>query len=239
MTILEVYADESSQNSHKYMVLGGIVVISTRRDQVLTAFREIRGKHRLFGELKWGKISSAKLHVYKEFIDCFFAFYSENVLHFHSLVIDTSKLDHAQYNKGNAEIGFSKFIYQLLIKFGRLYHAKGNFHVHLDDRTTRQSLEELRQILNSGIRKRWGVDRYPYKRVQFLESHKSDFLQVVDLLIGAIAFVKNGHYLKSDASPARKELADYICQRACLPSLGHSTPMRMQKFTIWIFVGSR
>jgi hypothetical protein len=97
-------------------------------------------------------------------------------------VVDATKLDHNRYNQGSREIGFNKEVYQLLLKCGRLYG--GNFHVYLDRRSTGAPTEELRLILNRGIRKRGDRRDWPYRRLHFRDSHEVEALQLADLLVG-------------------------------------------------------
>lgn len=67
----DIYIDESSQTKHRFLVLGGLIVptalASLANDEV--------GRQRLpelpFGELKWNKVSNAKLASYKRVVDAF------------------------------------------------------------------------------------------------------------------------------------------------------------------------
>src|SRR5687768_2892297 len=178
-------------------------------------------------ELKWTKVSRGKLAAYQRTVDVFF---HTTEAQFHAVVVDTTKLDHNRYNKGSRELGFNKEVYQLLMKCGRLYD--GNFHIYLDRRTTAEATEELRLILNRGIRKQGDQRDWPYRRLHFRESHEVPALQLTDLLVGAIAFRVNGHHQATEASPAKRWLSEHILSCAGVYNALGDTAIR-GKFTIW------
>jgi hypothetical protein len=199
------------------------------------AFASVRRKHALFGEVKWSKVSRSKLSVYKEFADVFFDLMQADKVHFHSLIADTSTFDHRTYNRGSREIGFNKLIYQLLVnKFGRLYGDHYRLYVYLDHRTTRASLIELRTIVNAGVAKRWDIQGWPFRRLDFRESTATDLFQITDLLIGAMGHHKNEHHLLPNASPAKREFIQHLASAAGVTDLCRDT-RRGAKLSVWNF----
>lgn len=227
----DIYIDESSQTKHRFLVLGGII-IPTR--QVLAANAEL-AKCRLpelpFGEMKWNKVSLGKINAYRRVLDAFFYADAFRDAHFHSLVVDTHQLDHATYNQGSREIGFNKEIYQLASKFARNYPER-LFHCYPDERDTNQRPNDLRDILNHGRRKAGDLRDWPFRRCHFRCSRETPMLQLVDLLIGSIAYELNGHAAVADASPAKLDIARHVKDRA---GVKHHTidTARTGKFTVW------
>jgi hypothetical protein len=181
--------------------------------------------------MKWGKVSGAKMAAYKRFVDCFFDTPEFKGSHFHSLVVDTSLVDHRRFNSGSKEIGFNKEIYQLARKFAILYRA-GVFHLYPDYRDTNQRPEDLRNILNHGRHKERDGRDWPFRRCQFRDSSKTPMLQLVDILLGAVAYGKNEHHAQPNASPHKLELGRYVMRRAGIKDLSVDTS-RTGKFTIW------
>src|SRR5579872_62138 len=189
--ISDVYIDESSQNRHEYLVLGGLII----HKQSVPIFNELIARTRMpelpFGEMKWEKVSRSKLPAYKRVIDSFFDSDPHcQPMEFHSVVVHTPDIKDRLFNKGSREIGFNKEVYQLCMKFGRLYRGR-LFHIYPDERQTRNSPEELRQILNFSMRKKGDLRDWPYRRIHFQNSKKVYALQVVDILIGGIAYRLN------------------------------------------------
>ncbi len=229
----EIYIDESCQNGHKFMVLGGVVLEQPNIELLINDFNEIRASRNLNHEIKWGKISNNKLDCYKAFIDVFFNHMNKGLITFHSIVIDCSQLDHSKYNGGDHEIGFSKFTYLLLLRIGKECKTYQAIHTYLDNRNSNQSLNELKTILNSGIAKKHSMTHRPFKRVHYIDSKTSDFVQAVDLLIGAIGYKFNGRDLQENASKPRIELLNYISQKSGVRGLNEGTPFGKKGFTIW------
>lgn len=181
--------------------------------------------------MKWGKVSAAKLSAYKRFVDCFFDATEFKGVHFHCLVVDTSLLDHALFNAGSKEIGFNKEIYQLARKFAKVYPV-GLFHLYPDYRDTNQRPEDLRNILNHNRHKERDGRNWPFRRCQFRDSSKTPLLQLVDILLGAVAYGKNEHSKQPNPSPHKLELGRHIMRRAGIRDLAVDTS-RTGKFTVW------
>ena len=195
--IAEIYVDESSQNGHRFLVLGGLIVPQNDVEGFCQSIDRARLPELPSGSLKWGRVSKTKLTAYKRVVDAFFDQAAHRV-HFHSLVIDTSRLNHPRWNDGSREIGFQKEVYQLAQKFRRLY-PQPVFHLYPHQRTTPQATEDLRDILNHGAKKKGDRRDWPFRRVHFRGLSGCLPLQVVDVLLGALAYRLNGHYERRGA----------------------------------------
>jgi Protein of unknown function (DUF3800) len=205
-----------------------VIILQESVDELTNVLLRARLPELPNGEMKWIKVSNSKLSAYKRFIDVFFT--EPRFADYHSIVVDTSKVKHNIYNQGNREIGFNKEIYQLAMKCGRLYNTL--FHVYPDYRNTNQRPEDLRLILNRGIRKSGDKRDWPYRRVQFRDSKKTILLQLTDLLSGALTYHLNGHRNDYGASPAKCVLSDHILASAGIKDVFRSTPIR-GRFTVW------
>jgi hypothetical protein len=224
-----IFIDESSQTDHRFLVLGALILPQAE----LPAFVDALGRARLpelpAAEMKWGKVSKSKLEAYERFVRVFFR---TPGAHFHSLVVDATQHRPAKFNRGDRETGFNKEIYQLVMKCGRLYRIP-LFHVYPDQRSTSQSLEELRTIINRGMHKHFGWSRlWPVRRLQFQDSRILLTLQLADIFTGAIGFHLNGHVHKREASPAKRLLASQIFELANIRTPTTDTGIS-GKFTIW------
>jgi hypothetical protein len=132
--IIEVYIDESSQNKHRYLVLGSIVFEMPNAQRLIDLMAKARLPELPNGEAKWTKVSKAKLPAYKRLVDVLFD--NQEHMHFHSLFVDTTQQDHKKYNEGDSEIGFNKEIYLLANKIRQLYPLS-YFHIYPDYRIPR------------------------------------------------------------------------------------------------------
>lgn len=227
--IAEVYIDESSQNNHRYLVLGGVIVKEKDSEKLANLIMAARMPDLPRNEAKWTKVSRTKLEAYRRVVNVFFE--NKDLVHFHSLFIDTTKLNHHKYNQGDKEIGFNKEIYQLARKISRLYRNEV-FHLYPDFRNTSQKPDELRLILNRGCRKDGDKRDWPFRRCQFRDSSSAPALQLTDIFIGAIAYILNGHDKQPSASPAKIELSQHILSRAAVADVLRGTA-RATPFSIW------
>lgn len=227
--IIEVYVDESSQNKHRYLVLGAVAVELPNTQTLIDAIMQARLPQLPNGEAKWGKVSRAKLPAYKRVVDVLFD--NPDSYHFHALFVDTTQQNHQQFNDGDSETGFNKEIYQLANKVGQLYSNK-YFHIYPDYRDTKNTPEELRLILCRGATKRGDKRDWPVRRCQFRDSKLTIPLQLADILIGAIAYQLNGHDKAKGANPAKVELARHVMRRAGIADITKGTA-RVAKFSVW------
>ncbi len=236
-TLYHVYCDESRQTKDRYMVFGAIIIPFRRIDDFEKAMTLWRDSQNMKAELKWTKVSDAKLREYKSLVDLFFALAGNNTLHFRSVVFDTSQIDYKKYHKGDKELGFYKFFYQFLLhNFGP--YARSNADrilIFFDQRNTKYKLGSLYSILNNGIKRKYGLTVNIVRKIQAVKSHECNIIQVADVLMGAIGYQNNDCHLRKGARRAKIELAEYIADKADLLSLKDSTPRKMRHFGIWRF----
>ena len=237
--VYHIYCDESRQSKDRYMVLGGIILPVKHVQEFYDTVHNFRIEQKMFAELKWTKVSDRKLDQYERFIDYFFALNDTDKLHFHCIIIDNHQVDYKRFSRGDKELGFYKFYYQLLLHcFGKIYCRKGEddrFIVHLDYRTTNYSLNTLKIVLNRGMQKKFEIDSNPFVSFEPRNSKKSELIQMNDILLGAIGFQKNGYDLLSGARKAKKRLSQYIASGAGLKDLKNNTEWGRVRFTIWNF----
>ena len=236
MDMIDVYGDESCTSGHRYLVLGALAIERPLVAGVVDRLKAVRDRHNTHGEVKWSKISRAKLDFYKEYVDVFFDTSAQDDLDFRALYVDTHTFNHHRFNSGDAEIGFNKLIYQLLLhKFGRTYGANYGLDVRLDSRTTKADPDELRPMLNSDLC-RWGITNRPFRRIRFAHSHECELIQLNDLLVGTVGFKKNLHEHRPGCSAHKIEMCQHIIRRA----LQNEKPHRLnsshaKRFAVWPF----
>jgi hypothetical protein len=221
------------------MVIGGLIINAETVEKFNNTIQKFRIEQKMFSELKWTKVSNQKIDQYKRFIEYFFALNNTDVIHFHSIVIDNHQVDYKKFSKGDKELGFYKFYYQLLLHcFGKEYYREDEdvrFIIHLDYRNTSYRLNTLKNILNNGIKKKYGAITAPFVSIEPRNSKLSDLIQLNDILVGAIGFEKNGYDLLAGTRDSKKELAKFVSLQAGLKNLKENTIWGMKRFTIWNF----
>ncbi|NJO34567.1 MAG: DUF3800 domain-containing protein [Rhodospirillales bacterium] len=247
-----VYIDESSQTKHRFLVIGGLVVPLSHADAFeafIIAARDATipitkpdGTPRV---IKWEKANAYNLVSYKKVVDAFFAFPMKHKLPLHKhvdvncVVVDTSKKDLRASGDGDVDIGFNKEVYFLCVPMIGKRFPKELFHVYPDRRNTKHPLSEAREIMNLGAKKHGDKRDWPYRRLQFRDPESCQALQVVDILIGALAYKLNGHYHKPEAKKAKKELCDYVLGRAKIIDPSKPTPYHRRRIAVMHRDGSQ
>lgn len=256
MNEIIIYSDESRHRGERFLLLGGLWI---RAEDVVSAESEIkklRGKHGyrndagkwidFLGELKWTKVSDKYLPVYRELIDLFFTFIDGGTIRFCVMLIDTHNPAVQKYDNIKRD-GYFKFLYQLY-----LHNCKvpGIYKIYPDKITNPQhkiNLEKLRIALDKSLAKKFAElvppENKPEHYVQTIaavNSKKSQILQMVDVVIGAIGYFQNRHFQQSGAKKAKIELMKYVFDKliyaGTIRIVGKKFLIaRSTRFNIWLF----
>ena len=216
-----LYCDERTHlihDGHPYMLLS---YISIAYPQIRLAKEEIKAIKRKFNyteELKWTNVHSATYKVYAELVDWFFM----NDLEFRAVVVDKSQIDEQR-----ADYSFNDFYFRM---YFQLLHTKVDFQnrynafLDIKDTCSGEKLEKMKKIMsyNSSI-----------GTLQFIPSRESVFIQLADVLMGAINY--NLRIQKGDVKGnviAKLKLIEKIKRHSNI-SLNTTTPLSRNKFNLF------
>lgn len=220
-----IYIDESRYLEHdpyKYMVIGGVWIFVDGLSKVKTELKKIREKHNIWGEIKWRNVSSASKNFYLDILENFF---SNEDLQFRCVNVNKRNLNHKAYILQDHDEFYYKVCYQLLIgKIETSYH----YRVFLDykDKYSSKKIITLRRCL---INKLKDKEEEIIHTIQAIRSEHSIFIQLCDLLIGAIGYKRND--LKS--SKTKLEIVNYILRKTNRDSFSCNSPLSEKKFNIF------
>lgn len=241
--IINIYCDESchlENDKEKVMALGAVYCPTSKKSEIFQMLSELKKKHNLipknkknpndnraYYELKWNKISLAKINYFKDVVDYFFA---DDDLNFRVLVVpDKSKLDYEKFNHTHDTFYYKMYFSMLKV----ILNPDKAHHIYIDikDTRSREKVHKLEQVLRN--------DKYDYakeiiKKVQQVRSHEVELIQLADLLTGAVSYVNRG---LAD-SRAKNILIEHIRHRSKY-SLTKSTLIREQKFNIFLWESSK
>jgi hypothetical protein len=213
-------------------------------------FVNSKGEHvDFFGELKWTKVSKRYLHVYKGLVDIAFEWIDKDIVRFNLIMLDTQ--DPAVVTFGNiAEEGYFKLLYQLYYQNSK---TPGIYKIYPDSITNpvqaKLNLDTLQRCLEPGFNRRFSALLNPSEAVAVkafvhnitpVDSKSTPFIQVVDVLMGAIGYLQNGLFRRPEANAAKIELMKYIFEKIVL-SGGIKVEgkkyylAQSKKFNIWMF----
>lgn len=222
---INIYCDESchlENDGKQVMTLGALTCPLERRKESCIRLREIKAQHELprSTEVKWGKVSPAKLPFYMQWVDYFF---DDDDLGFRAVIIPNKQdLDHALFQQTH-----DGWYYKMLFTLLKVLLTPENGHrIYIDHKDTRsgEKAEELHKVLCSNA---YDFDRKIIERVQPVASHESELLQLCDLLTGAIGYHNRG--LRGSA--AKQAIIDRIRQRSRL-TLDRNTLLTAKKVNI-------
>lgn len=215
------YCDESTHLKNDGMPFMMIAYVSSAYNELKKhkeAIKNIKKKHKIKGEIKWSNVSKGAYSFYADLIDYFF----ETDLNFRSVIVKKSKI------KDSLEPSFDEFYfkmyYQLII---HTLNQGYTYNIYLDVKDTRSNkkLQNLKAILsrNPNIEHKANI-----KKCQFIRSHESYFMQLTDLIMGAINYKLRGE----NKVIAKNQIIEKI-ERSSEVDLSQSTSISAIKFNLF------
>lgn len=226
--IFNIYCDESChlENDHQnIMVLGAVWCPLEKVREISVRIREIKKNHGLSPdfEVKWTKVSPAKVQFYLNIVDYFF---DDDDLHFRALIVpDKSKLRHDFFGQTHDEWYYKMYFEMLKV----ILRPEARYRIYLDIKDTRGAakVKKLHDVLSNNM---YDFSREIIERVQLVRSHEVEILQLADLLIGAISYVNRG----LSGNKGKVALVNRIKQRSHY-SLTKTTLLREDKVNILLW----
>ena len=183
---------------------------------------ELKNKHNLSAEfeIKWSKVSPAKIAFYLDIVDYFF---DDDDLQFRTVIAPKNGLNHGAFNQTHDDWYYKMMFY--LIR--NVISAEGSSYIYLDKKDTRggTKVKKLHKVIANS---RYDFDRKKIRRVQIVESHHVNLLQMADLLIGAVNYANR----ELDGSSAKTTLMRRVQERSGF-ELTRSTLLAETKFNIF------
>lgn len=214
-----LYCDESTHlmhDHHPYMLLGYVSIAYNQIEMAKAQIKEIKERHGFKGEMKWTNVHESTYPMYKDLIDYFFM----TDLNFRAIIVDKSQIDESRPDYTSNDF-YYRMYYQLLHNEMNL---ENNYNVYLDikDTCSGKKLRNLKDILkwNSSITK-----------LQFVRSHESCFVQMADVIMGAVNY--NLRLEKGDVegkSLAKMKLVEKIKEHG---PITRTTPLNNKKFNLF------
>lgn len=218
--IYNIYCDESGHLEHDevgIMVLGAVWCPLEKTKEISTRLREIKvehGLHRDF-EIKWTKVSPAKLPFYLAVMDYFF---DDDDLHFRALIAAKDGLRHGDFSQTHDDWYYKMYFDMLKI----IINPTARYRIYLDikDDWGAKKIEKLHEVLSNA---NYDFSRLIIERMQLVRSHEVELVQLADLLIGAVGYVNRN--LETSEAKLRlvkrmQERSGYRLTQTTLPSEG-------------------
>jgi len=184
--VFNVYCDESChlESDHQnVMVLGAIWCPLEKVREIALRIKKVKIRHNLspYLEVKWTKVSPAKVEFYLDLVDLFF---DSDDLHFRALIVpDKSRLNHTAYQQTHDEWYYKMYFDMLKV----IFDPESRYRIYLDIKDTHGATKiiKLHDVLCNNL---YDFSREIIERVQIVRSHEVQIMQLADLLIGAISY---------------------------------------------------
>ncbi len=231
INVFNVYCDESCHLEHdreSAMVLGAVWCPYKTTKDIFCDIKNIKKEHGLDKnfEIKWTKVSPAKLNFYSDLVDYFF---SNKNLHFRCLVVpDKTKIDHGRFDQDH-DTWYYKIYFDLL---KAIFNPNSKYRIYIDIKDTNggAKIKKLHKVL---CNKYYDFDREKIEKIQIVKSDEVVLVQLADLLIGALSYANR----KLSTSSAKTSLVEKIKELSGY-GLQKSTLVQEDKFNIFIWSAS-
>lgn len=229
-----IYIDESchlENDKESLMCIGYTKIQSFEYQTLKEKFKQIKLKHKTPTEIKWNKLSMSRLNLYKDLIDLFF----ENNIQFRAILVkNKEQLDHSKFNSGDHNSFYYTLVY-LLLRNPWINKSYSNCKIILDIKDTRgkERLVNLEKRLNNEYLFKYNTGS-PFNFFQHIRSEENEFLQLTDLLIGAITYKARQLHEKRKSSKVKVEIVKYIEERSGYALDDGTNPLE-EKFNIFDF----
>lgn len=232
MNLYNIYCDESCHLEHdgiNVMVLGAVWCQQTKLKEVNQRIREIKVRNKISptAEMKWTKISPAMVQLYIDLVNYFF---DDDDLHFRALVVpDKGKLDHTRFKQDHNAWYYKMYFDMLKV----ILSPRDKFEIYIDIKDTRsyQQAQKLKEVCSHSM---YDFSEKVIRILQPIRSEEVQIMQLVDVLIGAVAYQNRNFPDDFVKSPAKKAIVNLISQRSGY-SLQKSTLLREDKCNIFIW----
>ncbi len=229
MESFNIYCDESchlENDRQKVMTLGALWCPTQAAKEMFSKIRAVKIKHGLPSdfEVKWTKVSPAKVDFYTDLLTLFF---DEDDLHFRAVVIrDKEALEHGKFEGQTHDVWYYKMFFVLL---NVILGPDASYRIYLDKKDSRSG-EKIKKLHDVLCNSRYDFSREIIQAVQSVHSHEIELVQLADLLIGAVGYANKDLM----TSPAKLKLIEYVRERSGY-TLKSNTLFKEEKLNIFFW----
>lgn len=230
--LYNIYCDETCHLEHdgiNVMVLGAVWCPQENLKEINQRIREIKERNGVATsmEMKWTKISPAKVGMYEDLINYFF---DDDSLRFRALIIpDKGKLNHEKFEQTHDTWYYKMYFDMLKV----ILSPKDCFEVYIDikDSNSYRRSQKLREVCSNSMH---DFSRLVIQRFQPIRSDEVQIMQLVDVLIGAVGY-ENRIFPDGFEKSKAKEIIVELIKRRSGYSLKNTTPLREEKCNLFVW----
>jgi len=211
------------------MVLGAVWCPHDNVRDLNDRIRRIKVRNGLSeaAEMKWTKVSPAKIQLYEELVNYFF---DEAAFRFRGMVIpDKGALNHERFNQTH-DLWYYKMYFEML---KAIITPSDNYEIYIDikDTNSNRKAQKLRDICSNSMH---DFSSHTIKRIQPIRSDEVQIMQIVDILVGSLGYNNRAFPEGHQKSEAKLNIIKLIKKRSGC-SLDRSTLLREEKFNLFLW----
>lgn len=227
--LYNVYCDETCHLEHdgiNVMVLGAVWCPQSKLKEINQRIRQIKERNGVspIMELKWTKISPAKIDLYRDIVNYYF---DDDDLHFRAVVIpDKSKLNHEQFHQTHDDWYYKMYFDMLKV----IFNPTDNYEVYIDikDTNSYRKAQKLKDVCCNSL---YDFSQRVIKRLQPIRSEEVQIMQLVDILIGAVGYENRNFPAEFEKSAAKQNIIELIKKRSGY-TMRKTTLLREEKLNL-------
>lgn len=230
--LYNVYCDETCHLEHdgiNDMVIGAVWCPQDKLREINQRIQKIKIRNdiSLSAEMKWTKISPAKVQAYKDIIDYFF---DDDALHFRAIIIpEKSKLNHEVFHQTHDDWYYKMYFDMLKV----ILSPADQYEIYIDIKDTHsyQKAQKLKEVCSNSM---YDFSQSVIRRLQPIRSEEIQIMQLVDILIGAIGYENRKFPEGFVKSQAKLDVIGLIKKRSNY-SLSRTTLLREEKCNLFVW----
>lgn len=215
------------------MVAGGIAIQASRVDEVNEAILEIKERVGIKSKFHWSEYrGGARQAGYEDLVRLYYSLIDECKIHSHLLICDFKAFDHKRGGVGSPERSANKMYYQLLLhRLCKFYGRDCDLYAFPDRGDDSKEVISFRGAICASAYTKFKARPNSLKAIQPQNSERQPIIQMVDVIIGAIAAKREDRTLK----PHKASLADYVLHNSPVSDWSKNTSANAKKFNVWNF----
>lgn len=230
--LYNVYCDETCHLEHdgiNSMALGAVWCPQDKLQEVNQRIKKIKMRNSISptAELKWTKISPAKIDVYKDLIDYFF---DDDSLRFRAIIVpDKGRLNHDAFRQTHDEWYYKMYFDMLKV----ILSPTDIYEIYIDikDSHSYQKAQKLKEVCCNSM---YDFSERVIRRLQPIRSEEIQIMQLVDILVGAVGYQNRLFPDTFSKSTAKQDLINLIKARSRY-TLTRTTLLREEKFNLFVW----
>ena len=227
--LYNVYCDDTCHLEHdgiNVMVLGAVWCPQSKLKEINQRIRQIKERNGVSPtmELKWTKISPAKIDLYRDIVNYYF---DDDDLHFRAVVIpDKSKLNHEQFHQTHDDWYYKMYFDMLKV----IFNPTDNYEVYIDikDTNSYRKAQKLKDVCCNSL---YDFSQRVIKRLQPIRSEEVQIMQLVDILIGVVGYENRNFPAEFEKSAAKQNIIELIKKRSGY-TMRKTTLLREEKLNL-------